>query len=431
MRRQTHLEAIRGVAAFIVVLAHFAAAFYPSALFGNKYPFHEHWESLFTTTPLGLLVAGHFAVCVFFVLSGYVLSWPYFGDTSKDTVHLLAAMLKRPFRLGGLVLASVLASFFLYRSACYFNGPVSIQSYSIPWFKDFWPQNTFTLERLIIDVTTRMFSAGWFYNSPLWTLQIELYGSFITFIFLLLFRKSNLRPLAYIYTFIYFHGTLYHGFIIGILLADIVRTYPHRVLKWSRSTIAWPLFVVGLLFSSYPEYIVNKTELTNTFYGAFPNLPGLGGGYSMLGAAFVFSSVLLSPHLQKMLSGRSLAFLGRISYAVYAFHFLLLGSFTSWLFLIFTHRFTYNINCALVGIISLSALLLLSYWLTKYVDEPVTRAANRLASIWLRSTDAVAYPHTDVYTIAKGLVRRYGYRCKLTRCLLRRRCETKASTRDT
>jgi peptidoglycan/LPS O-acetylase OafA/YrhL len=415
MRKQIHLEAIRGLAAFIVVAAHFAAAFYPSTVFGGTYPLHERWESLFTTTPLGIVFASHFAVCVFFVLSGYVLSLPYFGDASKDTSNLLAALLKRPFRLAGLVLASVLTSFCIFRFACYFNAPVSIRSYSIPWFQDWWSQDTLTFKRLIWDVTTGMFATGSRYNPPLWTLQIELYGSFLTFIFLLLFRKSNLRLLAYIYAFGLLHDTLYHGILIGIFLADIVRNHPRMVENLSRSTVAFPLLAVGLLLSSYPAYIVAPTEMANTFYGTFPSLPGLGGGYSMLGATIVFASVLISPHLQNKLSRRPFAFLGRISYAVYAFHFLLLGSFTSWLFLNLSPNLTYNKNCAVVGVVSLTILVVLSYLLTKYVDEPVTYAANRLANIWLQSTHAVTpldKMFADVYIATTGLTKRCSERLR-------------------
>ncbi len=391
MKKQLHLEGLRGIAALIVVLSHFAAIFYPSTNFGAQYPAHEDWESLFTTTPLALVFAGHFAVCLFFLLSGYVLSLPYFGNTTKDTNHLLAALIKRPFRLSGLVLTSILVSFCLDRLSWYFNAPVSIQTYSTPWFESYWSQNTVTLDRLIIDVVTRLFSAGFSYNQPLWTIKIELYGSFLTFIFLLFFRGSNLRLLAYLYTFVLFHGTLYHGFIIGIFLADIVRNYPHVVLKLTRTTLAWPLLFVGLLLSSRPEYIT-ADELESTFFGSFPSLRGLGGGYSMLGATIVFIAVLISPNLQKMLSVRIFVLLGKISFALYAFHFLILGSFTSWLFLKLSPLFTYNINCAVVGITSITVMFVLSYWLTKYVDEPTTRIANRMAIIWLNSTNKITCP---------------------------------------
>jgi peptidoglycan/LPS O-acetylase OafA/YrhL len=112
----------------------------------------------------------------------------------------------------------------------------------------------------------------------------------------------------------------------------------------------------------------------------------------MLGATIVFTSVLINPDLQKLLSGRLLASLGRISFALHTFHFIILGSFSSWLFLRLSAHLTYNVNCAVVGITSITVMLVLSYWLTKFIDEPATRAANRLASFWLKSASRITCP---------------------------------------
>jgi peptidoglycan/LPS O-acetylase OafA/YrhL len=121
--------------------------------------------------------------------------------------------------------------------------------------------------------------------------------------------------------------------------------------------------------------------LAQTFYGAFPQLPLLGGGYAMLGALMVFVSVLLNRRLQRLMSGPVFAFLGRISYAMYVSHFLLLGSLSSYLFLTLNSRWNYNTSCAMVWVFSIAVLVAISYCLTIYVDEPVTRIASRLAKM--------------------------------------------------
>ena len=108
-QKKNHLEALRGIAALIVVIGHYLNAFYPYTVFGSSgdYVAHGMWEKLLLTTPLGFFKAGDFAVCVFFVLSGYVLSYKYLGE--KDVrPPIIAAILKRPFRLGGLVVFSQL-----------------------------------------------------------------------------------------------------------------------------------------------------------------------------------------------------------------------------------------------------------------------------------------------------------------------------------
>ncbi|OYW75825.1 MAG: hypothetical protein B7Z37_11575 [Verrucomicrobia bacterium 12-59-8] len=74
--RYEHLDGLRGLAASAVVLAHFVSALYPHGTTGGAAPLHGGWEQAFLYPPLGLLVAGHFAVCLFFLLSGYVLALP-------------------------------------------------------------------------------------------------------------------------------------------------------------------------------------------------------------------------------------------------------------------------------------------------------------------------------------------------------------------
>jgi peptidoglycan/LPS O-acetylase OafA/YrhL len=373
----------------VVVATHFAMAFYPAAAFGSAYRAHGEGERLFTTTPLGLVLAGQWAVCLFFVLSGYVLSIRFFGPAAKDTNQLLEAVVKRPFRLGGLVLFSVIISVLLVLAGGYLNGAASAETYSIPWFRDLTPPDLIRLKHLAADLTLRLFAAGEKYNSPLWTIETELYGSFVTFGFLLLFRKSRLRWLGYVGAMIYFRGTFYQGFLLGMLLADGMRNFPKAMERIRTSLIVWPLLLAGLYFASWPAY-VPKGDLTGTIYGFLPTFTVVKGSYSMLGAGLVFLAVLSSPRLQAVLSGRWFAFCGRLSYSVYVLHFLLLSSFSCWVFLHLHGRFSYNESSWLAAIVSVPVLVLVSYLATVYVDEPATRGANRIAKLWHGSTEGSA-----------------------------------------
>lgn len=67
------LDSLRGVAAFVVMIHHYLLAL-PSF-----YPYGEGsvYTRIFTYTPLHLLWAGYESVLLFFTLSGFVLSLPY------------------------------------------------------------------------------------------------------------------------------------------------------------------------------------------------------------------------------------------------------------------------------------------------------------------------------------------------------------------
>ena len=381
-----YLEAIRGCASIIVVLAHFVAAFFPSAVFGSGYKAHESWEILFTTTPLSILFAGHFAVCLFFVLSGYILSMPYCGPAAKDSPGLMAAVVKRPIRLGGLVLVTVLISLCISKLDGFYNALASSASGSVPWLSRYFLTTTPPTLQLLRDLSTSLFSVGHVYNPPLWTIEIELWGSFLTYSLLLLFRTSKLRYIAYALTtvFVVLAGGLYHGFVFGILIADISKCYPELWSRMARPAVSVPLLVLGLAFASFPNY-VEKQDVAHTVYSILPWVGLKGGGYAMVGAVFVFLATLLNDRLQKVLSGRIFEYVGRVSFAVYTVHFLVLCSLSSWLFIQLVPQFSYSTNCAIVAVSYLVVTFIIAHVLTYYVDEPTTRLANALARMYRRS----------------------------------------------
>src|SRR4249920_301079 len=100
-----YMDGLRGVAAFVVVLHHFALTFRP--------------ELVAAVSPLTLLFAGHFAVCIFFVISGFVLSYKFFETSRADVVT--SGAVRRYFRLMPLVLTAVLISYLLLRFGLYHN----------------------------------------------------------------------------------------------------------------------------------------------------------------------------------------------------------------------------------------------------------------------------------------------------------------------
>ena len=68
------LDGLRGFAAMQVVFLHHAQAFLPGLGFRDASLVHYAWERVIMNTPLYSLFDGHFAVCIFFVLSGVALT---------------------------------------------------------------------------------------------------------------------------------------------------------------------------------------------------------------------------------------------------------------------------------------------------------------------------------------------------------------------
>ena len=73
--RLTELDSLRGLAALSVVFAHYLHVF----PVGGEVDRMAH---VATRTPLYLAYAGHEAVILFFLLSGFVLALPFLGGTT-------------------------------------------------------------------------------------------------------------------------------------------------------------------------------------------------------------------------------------------------------------------------------------------------------------------------------------------------------------
>jgi peptidoglycan/LPS O-acetylase OafA/YrhL len=79
---------------------------------------------------------------------------------------------------------------------------------------------------------------------------------------------------------------------------------------------------------------------------------------------------------KKSRSRIAIAFLGRISFALYSSHMLVQGSFTSWLFLLLVERVGYDRSALLATIASLVVMVPAAWQLWCWVDVPAIRLSS-------------------------------------------------------
>lgn len=377
MRRQPYLDSLRGIAAVIVVFSHYVAAFYPYTIYGLQGNYRQRvpWEDIFFYPPFGVLVAGHFAVSLFFILSGYVLSYRFLGE-SRRIEGLLAAACKRPIRLGGMVLFTVMAGYGLWDAGLFYHKEIAGLSGSVPWFSQYWEGGA-DFRKLIRDVGVSLFAGGSTYNPPLWSIKVELYGSFLVYFFAAVWGDSRHRLLILFFLLFLFHRSFYAGFILGMMATDIVKNHPLVISRISNRYVSIALFAIFGYFSSYP-YCADADFIQQTWY-ALPVPKWVGRGFPLIGAFAMFVLVVTNCRAQQYLTHRIWLFFGRISYSVYAVHFLVLGSVSSFLFLSLYSHFGYALSFLMVLISGLLIIVVTAYAATVYIDEPVIRIASRLA----------------------------------------------------
>ena len=175
------LDGLRGVAALIVVVWHFAFAFLPQRI-GIVPPFDP--STGLVGSPIFALIDGPGAVILFFVLSGYVLPLGYFRSGRTDVV--LQAVAKRWFRLMGLTVAAAVSSYLLFRFSLYHHREVASITQS-EWLRGFGGGDIDgrlrpSLVDAILEGSVFAFvRSADVYDPVLWTMRDELFGSLLTF----------------------------------------------------------------------------------------------------------------------------------------------------------------------------------------------------------------------------------------------------------
>jgi peptidoglycan/LPS O-acetylase OafA/YrhL len=365
----TYLDGLRGIAAVNVMIMHFFIVLVPAIIYGNQTPSHlGNLEPIFFGTPLGLIGAGNFSVCIFFVLSGYVLTQKYFR-MKKNSV-IISGALRRYIRLLIPVLAAIILSFLLSSAGLfhYYTKTVMISANSNPanYWINYW---TFTpnIAGAIIQATWGSFFVGGdiYYNPVLWTMTIEFYGSMLVFAMALLFGSRRSRWTFYLALAVIFFNSYYLAFIIGMALADMF-TNKAQIFETSNKTILSIILILGLFFGSYPVSTVTNDSLYGFLNNGFFQIPKMT--YHIAGAVMIMYVLLNSQWLQKVFSSPVAVFLGKISYSLYLVHFLVISSFTCALFLVLYPVLPYGAAVLTSCFLSLLLILPLSYLFYKHVD---------------------------------------------------------------
>lgn len=351
-----YLDGIRGVAAFVVVLNHIVALFYPG-FYGGMIHTTNSLKTILRNSPFYVLVNGHFAVCLFFILSGFVLSYKFFKTWDKEIIR--ESVIKRYFRLVIPVVFSIFLAFILMKSGLFYNQQAALITES-NWgaFWNFEPEFFKMLKIAFVD-TFINYEPGT-YNMVLWTMTHEFFGSLVVFAILFIVSDFNKKQrfIFYIIAIIYYRQAYTSGFIVGMMMCD----YYCNVASWKllkNEVLNWALFLSGLLIGSY--YLKIDAVLQLGFVD-------LEKSYFLIGGTMMIFALLNSNILQKAFSVKPILWLGNISFSMYIIHLLIFGTFTCYVFTKVYGIFNYNMAFLVTIIPSLIIMFIASHYIYKYLD---------------------------------------------------------------
>ena len=273
--------------------------------------------------PLHLLWGGGEAVIVFFVLSGFVLSIPFWDG--KPVAYLPFAV-RRMCRLYPAYIVAVIIGF-LALSA--------VSQYSLPgkssWFSMYWAKPG-SVEAFVDHVWVLASTRYNYVNPVIWSLAVEIQISLAFPLLILCMRRAGWLavPLALALSFAGLSilaalpdaGDVFKSllFTLGnawlfVLGAELARNRA-RIQRWAQAispSLRWIILVVGLL-------LVNLR-----WQGGSAMANGLlipVGGAVLVAASAYFGE------LRPLLGSAPVQWLGKVSYSLYLIHFIVLFSLT-------------------------------------------------------------------------------------------------------
>lgn len=357
-----NLNGLRGVAAMFVVVTHCQQFFFAysstqlSAYFQDfPFPFAQIGVSFFEA-----FYDGSFSIMVFWVLSGVVLSIKYFEmlprfEQNDLREYLFFSALKRYFRLLVPVLLSVIIGYLLLRNDLLFTQQIS-QNYPeeyAEWLKTFFPFDAdilLALKSAFAD-TFINYSRNTSYNPVLWTMEKEYIGSLLLFASLAIFGHESRRRVIYLIfllAFILAKLSWLSAFVCGILISDYYLQYKEKGTDF-----------LGQGSSVLVKKIIHSFQQLPILIGFFIvliiliGMPNYKGVMNLVLASALIVVSLISLPLSNFLSGKQLQWLGKISFGVYLSHFLLIASFSSFVYLQIIHDWGYVISAIVVSIMTL------------------------------------------------------------------------------
>ena len=372
------LEGLRGLAALFVVLGHYMYTFFPfMVIAGTDTVVHMRFEDNIHGNPLALIFSGGFAVIIFFILSGFVLTTGYFQTKRLEIIKSLAA--RRYLRLMLPALASVLLCFILIKLHAAHIDSAALITQS-PWLKGAWHFDANILDALYNGTVGIFMHGSSNYNNVLWTMMNEFIGSFLVFGCAMLFGTSKYRWIPYTALLLITFNTLFIAFVIGMILADLHSTGFIKKLKL-RYTL--PLLALGIFFGGYPNGEVEGTiygflqpHILDTLHLDYYNL------YWTIGAALLVFLAVFSRGVASTLRRPKISILGKYTFSLYLVHIPILYVFTTFVFVKLYPLIGYNGAAVYACLLSIPVLWGVTFLFERYIDKPAINFARWTADIF-------------------------------------------------
>lgn len=346
LRSTAYLDGLKGFAAFLVYWHHHEL--WPheiskqNSIFQNGFGYDGAYQLAAFPGLRNFFGGGHYAVAIFFVISGYVLSAKPLsliqaGDFLTLGDNLASALFRRWLRL----FLPLIITTFVYMSSLHLFG-ITVHGLTLEsnWCAEFvrWFTNFRKFSYIFreMDGTWPTYNT---YNFHLWSIPVELKGSIVVYTTLMAFSRATknarlIGELVLIFYLMYIvDGSRYALFVAGMLLCDLdllakrdelppflTRLEPYKTF------IFYSLFVVSFYLGGVPcdtEDILQLSMNRGWYWLSFLKPEALKDYkwfYLFWAAVFLVAAVPRIRWLKGFFETRFCQYLGRVCFSLYLVH---------------------------------------------------------------------------------------------------------------
>ncbi|EBA8077824.1 acyltransferase [Salmonella enterica] len=360
------IDSVRGLATICVMLSHCLLMFYPAAHTGVG--FSGRLDSFLFNSPISFIYKGESAVLVFFVLSGYILSYNCMKHGLSEH-YIRSSTIKRYLRLGIPCAASIFICYLLMKVDAF--PAVRLGLTDLPLASMYSNSQSF-FSMIYSSLYGAMIFSDTRFNYVLWTISIEFFGSMLIFatVILLGFNKNILRCSTILMTVFFlcldkpysYYGMFTAGIAISTFKIDNARGF--YVKLFSLFTLLLALYLLGCATGSSSYFYIS-------YY-----LDGLIPWWRLtldIGAILIMVAAAMHSDVLKPIKNKLFYFLGRISFSCYLLHSFVLSIVGPYAFKYTESRFFGFVICTSLVI---SITLIISTIFYKYVDKTSIKISN-------------------------------------------------------
>jgi peptidoglycan/LPS O-acetylase OafA/YrhL len=370
--RVEEIDGIRGWASLCVVIFHVCLE-----TFTGLHPHFVNPASFF-------FFDGPMAVYVFFILSGDALSTPYFSARNRSALDKM--VVKRYFRLAAPIFVMTAITVIAIKAGITYNIEAAAIVHREDWLAILMPTSFNMLDAISYPFVTvfAFHDGGKWFNAFLWTMPIELTGSFLVFLYLYVhgrMRRQGIVICALI-AFTFVANKWYTLFFIGVLFSHIRTTgLLDRIRGKTAIRIVAPLvalsaYALEYRFLSVPDVTVAANLADHMIIFAQDNK-------KFLMAALFIVGVYLSEDMQRFFKNGVSRFLGKVSFPIYLAQALVICTFSSYVITRFAAYLDRTAACIAIGAAGVALTIGVGYCLSiverhlmKWIDKAVALAIH-------------------------------------------------------